>query len=518
MKVNKLKYIAALSMMLFCAASCTEDFESINKNPNSPEDVPPSLLLPTIIKNPVNEVAGLAWGYGNVVMQYTGKIQFTNEDRYNWGPQSDPYNTFYNALRDVNNIINITEESGENNYKAVALIMKSYMYHFMTDAYGDVPYTEAIQAKSSVNFPKFTKQEEIYQGILADLKTANDLLGTSSEALDGDILYSGDIEKWKKFANSLRLRIYMRLSDRMDPSAGMQAILNDPNSPIFTSNSDRAALTYLVDAPNQQPLYTTRSGSFDEYRLSEHMEGTLKDLDDPRLFVYAQPTTESAAEVLGTKDDYEGVPNGLPDEEALQYSPSGDPEKGGSNFISRVGLMFSCRACNDLASPVAAETVLMSYPELQFILAEAREKGYINTGDAETYYLQGIRSTFDYYEERLQIAGYNELVDVVQPSEDYFAQDAVAYTGTQTEKLAKIGQQKWLALFFNGMEAWFDWRRTGYPEITPGPGAVIATVPVRFQYPTDVQALNPESYKEAVSRQGADAITTRVWWDVADNN
>lgn len=518
MQLNKIKNTLILVLALVLVGACTDDFESINTNPNSPEQVPPSLLLPTVIKNPVNQVASLSWGYGNVVMQYTAKIQFTNEDRYNWGPSSNPYNTFYNALRDVNNIISISEESEQNNYKGVALIMKSYLYHVLTDTYGDVPYTEATQAKSAINFPVFSTQEEIYEGILEDLATANDLLGSSSEPLEGDILFEGSVEKWKKFANSLRLRIHMRLSDRIDPSAAMQAILNSPNSPVFESNEDRAALTYLVDAPNQQPQYTTRSGSYDEYRLSENMEGILKNLEDPRLYVYAQPTTDSEAEIIGDLEDYQGVPNGLPDEEALQYSPSGDAEKGGSNYMSRVGLLFSCRACDDRASPVAAETVLMSYSELMFILAEARERGFIATGDAETYYNEGIQASFDYYESRLAVGGYTPLQEAIQPEESYFSQAQVAYAGSQEEKLAKIGTQKWIALFFTGMEAWFDWRRTGYPQISPGPGAVINSVPVRFQYPSDAQALNPDQYQAAVSRQGADRITTRVWWDVADNN
>ena len=187
----------------------------------------------------------------------------------------------------------------------------------------------------------------------------------------------------------------------------------------------------------------------------------------------------------------------------------------GSNFMSRIGIMFACRACDpDLASPIAAQVMLMSYPELQFILAEARERNFITSGDAEAYYLNGIQASMDYYESRLEVGGYDELVAVIQPDAAYFSQASVAYTGSTEEKLAKIGTQKWIALFYNGMEGWFDWRRTGYPQLTPGPGAVIPTVPVRFQYPSSVQALNLESYQAAVARQGEDMITTRVWWDV----
>ncbi len=514
MKISTIKWSLLVSMLL-AVASCDSDFEEINVNPNSPEDVSSALLMPTVIRNSVNEVAGLAWGYGNVVMQYTAKIQFTNEDRYNWGPQGNPYNDFYNALRDVNNIISISQEAGENNYVGAAKIMKSWMYSFMTDTYGDVPYTEATSAKEEINYPVFDRQETIYNGILADLEEANQLLGTSSETLEGDILFDGDIMKWRKFANSLRLRIHMRLSDRVDPSSALQQILaNATNNPIITSNEDNAALQYLPEVPNQHPLYTTRSGSFDEYRLSENMETILKSMNDPRLYAYAQPTTGSGAGVVGSPGTYQGVPNGLADEEALQYSPSGDPTQGGSNFISRVGLMFSCSACTSLASPIAYQAMLMSYAEVQFILAEARERGFITTGDAETYYLDGTRASFNYYESRLQVGNFDEIANVIQPGGEYFTQPAVAYTGSTEEKLEKIGRQKWIALFFNGMEAWFDWRRTGYPEIIPGPAAFIPTVPVRFMYPTTVQALNAENYNAVISVQGPDQVTTRVWWDV----
>ncbi|MDN3689989.1 SusD/RagB family nutrient-binding outer membrane lipoprotein [Cyclobacterium jeungdonense] len=517
MKVIKKQLVSALTLLLIVGlvSSCDKDFEEVNSNPNSPETVSSSLLLPNIIRNAANEIVGKGWGIGNVVMQYTSKIQFTNEDRYNWGPEGDPYSVFYNTLRDVNNMVLISGEAGENNYVGVALVMKSLMYAFMTDAYGDLPYTEAIGAKDGINYPKFDRQDIIYDGILRDLEQANQLLGSSSEGLEGDILFQGDILKWKKLANSLRLRALMRISDRENPSSGMQAIVSNPQQfPVFEGNEDNAALQYLQDVPNQHYLFTTRSGSFDEYRLSTTIEGYLKDMEDPRLFAYYQPTNDSGAGIIGAPEDYAGVPNGLADENAYGYSPSGDPNKGGSNFISRVGLLFSCLACSEYASPVGFQTVLMSYSELQFLLAEARERGFISVGDAGTYYENGIQASFDYYEDRLRVANLGEIADAVQPAPAYYSQGTVAYTGSQEEKLEKIGTQKWIALFFNGLEGWFDWRRTGIPEIEPGPAAYIETVPVRFMYPTGVQALNKENYEQAVSVQGQDRITTRVWWDV----
>ncbi|MCR9081502.1 MAG: SusD/RagB family nutrient-binding outer membrane lipoprotein, partial [Cyclobacteriaceae bacterium] len=157
---------------------------------------------------------------------------------------------------------------------------------------------------------------------------------------------------------------------------------------------------------------------------------------------------------------------------------------------------------------------LMSYAELQFILAEARERNFISTGSAEEYYRNGIQASFDYYRDRYNFVNLPEIADKLMIDESYFAQDEVAYTGSTEDKLRKIGTQKWLALFFTGMEGWYDWRRTNYPEILPGPAAFINTVPVRYMYPSSVQSLNGEKYQEVISRQGPDEITTRVWWDV----
>ncbi|WP_268121863.1 SusD/RagB family nutrient-binding outer membrane lipoprotein [Roseivirga pacifica] len=515
MKLFNIKATIVVLALLVTVASCDDGFEELNENPNSPESVPASLLLPTVLRNGINENAGKAWGTGNVVMQYSAKIQFTNEDRYNWGPESNPYNSYYNIMRDLENIKRIAEETGNNNYKGVALVFESWLYSVLTDSYGNIPYTEATMAKEGTNLPKFDDQQTVYQGIIASLTEGNSLLDPSGAGIDGDILFDGDIMRWKKFANSLLLRVHMRLSDRVDPSSAMQAILNDPVTyPIMEGNEDNVALQYLADLPNQQPLYTTRSGSFDEYRLSEKMENTLKSLGDTRLFVYAQPTTDSGAGMVGNWDDYQGVPNGLADEEALQYAPSGDPTKGGSNFISRVGLMFSCSACDDNASPTARQAMIISYSEQQFVLAEARERGFITSGAAEDYYTSGIQASFDYYDARLAEGGYTEIMDAVEVDAAYFAQPEVAYTGTQDDKLSKIGTQKWISLFFTGTESWFDWRRTNYPEILPGPGAVQPAVPVRFIYPSSVQALNKANYDEAVQSQGADDNTTKVWWDV----
>lgn len=511
--MKTLRNFTLIFSFLLVATSCDKNFEDINTNRNVPTSVTPDLLLSGVIRNTLNNQIGEAWGIGNIVVQHTAKIQFVNEDRYLWNEQNGLWNTVYGNMRNLQAVIDYAEkaEPVQNNYLGVALILKSWMFSLVTDAYGDVPYSEATKAKQGIYQPKYDTQESIYDGILADLEHANEILGTSSEVLAGDLLYGGGtaaIIKWRKLANSLRLRYLMRISDRKNVNAEMQAIISDPTgSPIFQNNADNAALKYLTSAPNQWPLYTARVGSFDEFRLSKTLGDYLTSIQDPRLAVFARPTQQS---VINGTPVILGIPNGLEDTQALSYN-------GGPQNVSRVGLTFACLVCNDSGpapAPNAAQSIIMSYAELQFILAEAREKNMITTGDAETYYMNGINANFDYYRSIVPVS-YN--INLNFPP-GYFSQPEVAFTGSSADKLRKIGTQKWIALFFNGLEAWFDWRRTNIPTITPGPSNLNDNkVPVRFIYPIIEQSLNGTSRNEAVSRQGPDNINTRVWWDVNAN-
>jgi hypothetical protein len=498
------KFIAAC-IALSMATACDDGFEKVNTNPNVPTAVTPNLLLSGVIRNTINDQVNEAWSIGNIVIQHTAKIQFVNEDRYLWGERSGVWNSVFSNLRNVQNIITAAETANpvQNNYLGIALILKSWMFSVVSDTYGDAPYTDATKGKLSGNYtPKYDTQEAIYNGILADLKKANEILGTSSETVTGDLIYNGNITQWRKLANSLRLRYLMRISNKRDVKADMQSILtNVTQNPVFESNTDNAALIYQAAAPNQWPLYTSRVGSFDEYRLSKTLSDYLTSIGDPRLNVFGRPTEASVA--AGTPK-VEGIPNGLEDTQALSYN-------GGPQGVSRIGLTFACLVCNSSA-PVAnaSRGLLMTYSELQFILAEARERDLVTSGVAETYYLNGINSNFDYYRT---IVPTSYGINLTLPS-NYLTQVGVAYTGTKAEKLNLIARQKWVALFFNGLEAWADWRRSGLPVLTPGAGNLNNNlIPVRYIYPQAEQSLNAKNRSEAVARQGEDIINTKVWWD-----
>lgn len=487
MKHTNIKFLTAFALITM-AFGCTKDFDEVNSNPNAPTSVNSGLLLPQIQRDVMNSVMGETWGIGNIVIQHTAKNQFVNEDRYLWGELNGIWNSVYDNMRDVKIILQQSEANGENNYKAIALIMKPWMFSLATDAYGDIPYSEAISAKEGQNYPKYDTQEAIYNGILADLKTASDLLGTTGEVVAGDVIYKGDLNKWKKLANSLRVRALLRISRKRDVSAELRAIIESPaNYPVFEGNADNALYAYAATSPDQFPLYSSRIGSFNEFRASKTLLDTLKSLSDPRMPIFFRPTpdTENSANPV-----YAGIPNGLNDVDALQYN-------GGPQFQSRIGSLYYEQSISTTGLTIA-KGVIMTYAELQFLLAEAAEKGLLS-GNAKTYYENGVNASFAFY-------------GLVTPA-DYLTRTTVAYEGSQQEKLSKIGFQKWISLFYQGMEAWFDWRRTGIPALTPGiSNQNNDMIPVRFRYPIIEQALNEASYNEAVGRQGADDLNTKMWY------
>jgi len=484
--MKHLHKLLLLLVLIGLMPACTKDFEEVNTNPNAPSTVTPTLLLPGVQRDMMSAVLGDAWGIGNIVIQQTAKNQFVNEDRYLWGEINGIWNSVYDNMRDVENIRTISVNSGDKNFEAVALILRAWMYSLVTDCYGDVPYSDAINGKAGVYYPKYDTQEDIYNGILADLKRANEII-TPSENFQGDLIYNGDVTKWRKLANSLQIRYLMRISRKRDVSADLKAIVDNPGQyPIFTGNGDHAVYTYKSTNPDQFPQFSARSGSFNEFRASKTLVDFLDSVADPRKAIFFRPTPASAGKDTAI---IRGIPNGLDDVTAQTYY-------GGQQNHSPVGRLFYEESITPQGLTIA-KGVIMTYAELQFLLAEAAEKGLIG-GSAETYYTNGVNASYSFYG--------------LTPAADYFTNPRVAYTGSQAEKLEKIGNQKWVSLFFQGLEAWFDWRRTGFPVIQPAvDNQNNDLIPVRFIYPIVEQALNGVNRDAAVARQGADNINTKMW-------
>ncbi len=522
----KIKYKLMLMIFgLFSCLGCTNNFEETNTNPNQPDRIDqPRLLLSGVIRG-LDNLGNIRY-YGAVLGDYSVD-QFVSmfNDAFN-NTQTDQL--YYNG-RNVQDMINLAEKYKLPHIQGMGIVIKSLMFQQMTDAYGDFPYSESLKGKTDGVFtPKYDTQEDIYNDLLKQLESANELLSENSAEEIGsyDCLYNGDILKWRKFANSLKLRLLMRISGKRDVSKDISDMVSQPDKyPLMSSIDDNAAITYLDDQSSHWcPLYNATIEKFNGTEfMSVTIENHLKAMNDPRIKVLFSPTVNG---VENGKYTYAGVPNCIRDGDEANYN-------GGDSYNSRKGYIFApLKLDAKYASPTAAKSVLLSYSEVMFNLAEAREKGLIAVGDAGTYYKNGIAANFAYWASRIP-GNFKDMKssmafpptealeasDVI-PAASYYDQSNVAYTGTQAEKLEKIGVQKWISLFFCGIEGWSEWRRTGFPKeisVTPPRGlpsaSNISEWPRRIPYPQNEVVYNEDQYKIAVARQGADNLLTRVWWN-----
>ena len=492
-------------------SGCTKNFEAINKNPNGAQEVQnPQFLLPAIIKNSVRNYSYTSEFTASVAGDYYAN-QYTSGFDDAWTPgqvQGGFLWNFFDQLRDIENLRILSHNKQFWNNEGIALVLKSWMFQTITDIFGDIPFSEALQGKTTGNFaPKFDSQEDIYYALIDSLKTANTLLISGKDPINADILLSGNVMRWRMFANGLRLRLLLRISGKtglkIDVGSEMNTMISDPSTyPLFGSYSDQAALSYIEEQGNEFPAYY--NNPINDYHLSTTLESNLNRLSDPRIRYYAQPTPAS---MISGIPAYGGVPNGIGTAES-SYG-------GGTSNQSQVSPVLQPASAFPQASKTAAQGILLTYSEVQFILAEARERGLISAGEASAYYLNGINDQFAYLASRLDIANFNyPHTSDIEPSPSYFTQPDVAYTGTTEEKLYKIRIQKWFALFYNGFEGWSEWRRTGTPkETAPGPNSAINVWPRRSRYPLSEQTINSDNYQKALLVQGPDDLITPVWWN-----
>ncbi|MGF7073716.1 SusD/RagB family nutrient-binding outer membrane lipoprotein [Mucilaginibacter sp. 3215] len=476
----KLKYISILSAaVVLSVTSCKKDLLKINQNPNGSQTAQPDYLLTAATK----ATADTYWGVANnmdaslLFVQYWSKIQYTDPDRYIYASSAfeELWSTGYSkSIVNLNQIIKIADAQGNTNYKGVALVLRSWTFSLLTEAYGNIPYKQATNIDQYLT-PAYDTQKDVYFALLDDLKAAQTALDPSGKAIAGDVIYSNNIASWKKFANSLRLRIALRIADR-EPAKAKQVLadIQAEGGSYISSNAETAQLVYL-DSPNQNPvsnLFDTR----DDYRISKTIVDKLFALNDPRLSIYAAKTQDA------TPQSYVGLPNGL---------LVGDASSYGFTKTSKPGTYF--RAPH-------APAVILSYAESLFDRAEAAARGF-TTEDAASLYGQAVAAALAQY-------------SIASPDiTTYLAQPEVKYDASNYKK--SIGEQKWLALFGQGLESWTEWRRLDYPQLQPAvAGTLNGKIPVRFIYPGTEQSLNKTNYQSAVATQGADALTTKLWFDV----
>ncbi|MFK5972460.1 MAG: SusD/RagB family nutrient-binding outer membrane lipoprotein [Flavobacteriaceae bacterium] len=509
------KQLMRLVLILFLALSaCDDGFEELNVDPVNPTTIDVDLIISKAIFSFVDsqfsanlevgmEYAHMAAENNSLVGQYVSDEARADGIWLDMFVQASNINTAYQR----------TGQGGEDEdllKHAVVTILRSMYFQYITDVFGNIPYLEAGKGLEGISRPVYKGQEFIYKDIFPELDRAMGLIGsaTSSGLSSADVLYNDDLQLWKKLANSLKLRMAMRMRFA-DPSTATQFITEAIADPLISSNEESAMITRFFSGrtQDQSPWYNHALGNF--VLIGDFIIDHLIKTNDPRLFVYAAP-------VINMPTVYQGLTNGISE-------PIIDKRKNRS---------LSGPATYSPLNP----TIIFSYAEVEFLLAEAALIG-IGSGSAQNHFRNGIEMSLEYWKKVVDEAialditeNYTsnttsdaDIIPLTDTDIQTFTASAIAtLTGSEEEQLKQIMEQKWVAFFQTGMEAWSEIIRTGYPEIpvrttSDIPAVFLGTtngfLPRRILHPLSEKALNPENYAIAVENDSKEDLLSRMWWD-----
>lgn len=456
-------YIIFLTVFFLGSCDLMEIDDDINRSPNSPSDATAQQLIASAMRS----LPGISSNTtGQFLAQYLAETQYVVASRYPAGGTS--FDGWYQSpLINLETVLTTEFNTATSeNQLAVAKILKAYFIWHVTDRWGDVPYSEALQGSDNIT-PEYDTQESIYNSLFDLLEEADNQIDEGG-SIPSDMMYDGDMSKWKKFGNTVRLLMALRISE-VDAGTAETEFNAALSAGIMDSNDDNFAYQYLDDANNQNYWYGQVIESQREWwALTETLVDIMEPSNDPRLSVYGNETYSDST--------YRGLPIGsdASNSNVEEYSLLGD----------------------DLTEQ-DTQVYLVTYAQALFARAEAAQLGWSTGDDAETLYEEAIEASLD------QWTGSTADLD------DFLAEPDVAYDGT----LEQLATQRYVHLFMHGYEGWAEWRRTGYPELVPSDGN---EVPTRQSYSSDESFNNTENYEEAIDRQfgGENTLYGQVWWDV----
>ncbi|MCD2424269.1 SusD/RagB family nutrient-binding outer membrane lipoprotein [Niabella pedocola] len=506
--------------------SCKKGFEKMNIDPINILNTSADKLLAPAIYNTLWPGMSRNRSFNNELMQVTVSISDGDNTVFRYAFRSNQSDYLWNAwfvqltnFRDIDSLAS-RGDIINTSYQGIARICEAWAFANLTDTYGDIPYFDALKGKQGNMQPAFDRQKDIYLDLFKKLEEANQLLVNDSMHIvqSSDPVYGGNISKWRKFGNSLYLRLLLRISGKADVAQQCQdkikqIVQNPADYPIMTSNADCARILWTGGTSTTDP-YTSpyvngiRAQDFRSPAICSFFLDQLVAWNDPR-FQAGKPYGYGSIGRLGISQasggGWFGVESG--------YAPGHGDAKGcyfQSNDNSSTGGVMSLQQ-NALTG------IIMQYAEVQFILAEAAAKGWIG-GDAKTYFYQGIASAINYwvpdFPESITSTNFATHIENLGAGSVVWKDDLPLEAGPgENSKMELIHLQKYYALFMTDMQQWFEYRRTGHPELPKGPGLQNGGVmPARLVYPVYVQSANPTNYKTAVAAQGPDQINTNVWW------
>ncbi|MGG7665147.1 SusD/RagB family nutrient-binding outer membrane lipoprotein [Dyadobacter sp. BHUBP1] len=506
------KYMLALALSLTFITGCDQGFDEINTNKVDPTSLAPSLILnkaiiATTYLDGVSTLGMLCYNFGIVQQVITPYGSSLSGGNYNQQNNSNSPLVWVNFYRNViKQLVAVTEETKDDPLSAdvynAARIWKAYAFMILTDTYGDIPYFGAGKGYISEEIrPKYDPQEAIYKDILKELEEASGALGASKDPVTTDILYGGDIARWKKLGYSLMLRAGMRLT-KVDPSTAKSYVTKAVAGGVFESNADNSVIRHTSLYNNFIANHLAAREKTNFY-LAAPFVNYLKENNDPRLPVFA-------VRYVGAKGGPEQSSDRASSDPKVQIGmPMGYNDVTINSVLAENGVvsLWDFTQINlTTVLKLDAPEFHITYAQVQLLLAEAAVRGWV-TGKAADYYAKGIRANLE------QMALYDSKAAI---KEDAILTYLKAHPLDEARALEQINTQYWVATFLDGNESWANFRRSGFPALkkNPYPGSEIKEDFIRrMPYPDSEIVVNLQNVNDANARQGPNDLNTRVWWD-----
>ncbi|HAQ21190.1 MAG TPA: SusD/RagB family nutrient-binding outer membrane lipoprotein [Prolixibacteraceae bacterium] len=502
--MKKIVNFCVLALFLTMITSCEEGFDELNKSKTSATGIDPAFILNNAVIN--SSVVTLIFEIGivqQIISPNSGVLTGANFNQDNRATTDDNWQSYYrNVIKHTKDIIARTKDNpARSNLMNMARILQAYAFLILTDTYGDIPYADGGEGYySQVFFPKYETQQSIYPKIIKELSEASAALNASGTIETADVLYGGDVAKWKKFGYSLMLRAGMRLS-AVDATQAQSVVSTAFAGGVITANADNAMVRH--DANYRNPIsQTLNSTEAANYYLTKPFVDELKNTSDPRLVSIAvryKGATSGTAQVPAAASIVAADQIGLPMGKDNTTATAAAKADGLVSFYE-----YSQVDRNRMAK-LTAPMLMVTASQTNLLLAEARLKGWISAGTAAQYFADGIKANMD------QMASFDAKCAVPAADRDAYIAANPLNTGTE---LKQINTQYWISSFLNGQEAFANFRRSGFPDLAPNPypGKEVAWIN-RLTFPNSEISVNTVNVNAAIAVMGPDNLGTKVWWD-----
>lgn len=494
-------------VLIFALSACDNGFDELNTNQVDPTEIDQVFILNNAIIGTSFSGGPLVYDIGivqQIISPNSGVLTGANFNQDNRNSTEAMWVDYYQSVikhtRDM--IDQLEDQPTRTNLKSMARLVQAYAFMVLTDTYGDIPYSEGGQGfTEQVVLPKYDAQQDIYPALIQEITQATAALSNSARTEPGEVLYQGDIDKWRRMGYSLLLRAGMRLS-KADAGLAEQTVKAALQGGVMQSNDDNFVIRHDNNYTNG--FGNTLNGTeANNYYLVDSFVDFLKNSSDPRLGAIA-------VRYVGATSGPQQTATLASNDPAVQV---GMPMGHDNNTIVGVAANLGLASFYDFTQADRSRVVkrnapmyMLTHAQTQLLLAEAASRTWI-TGDAATFYAEGVRAHME------QMAEYDDA-SAIDPADIDTWLTANPYDAANA--LEQINSQYWVASFLNSPEAWANFRRSGFPALTPNPfpGQDISGNFIRrLTYPSSEIAVNTANVNAAIARMGADDLDTRVWWD-----